>query len=66
LPKEKPTPSQKIHIGFINLVGHFNSAKRKKAPNTFLEMEDLDNDFITMTIYFGAKRYYILLRSKML
>ena len=66
LPKEKLTPSQKIHLGFINMVGHFNSAKRKKAPNTFLELEDLDNDFISMTIYYGSKRYYILLRSKML
>lgn len=66
LPKEKLTPSQKIHIGFVNMVGHFNSAKRKKAPNTFLELEDLDNDFMSMTIYYGSKRYYILLRSKML
>ena len=66
LPKEKLTPTQKIHIGFVNLVGKANSAKRKKAPDTFLELEDLDNDFISMTIYYGAKRYYILLRSKML
>ena len=66
LPKEKLTPSQKIHIGFINLVGKANSAKRKKSPNTFLEIEDIDNDFIAMTIYYGYKRYYILLRSKML
>lgn len=66
LPKEKLTPSQKIHLGFINMVGHLNSAKRKKAPNTYLELEDLDNDFISMVIYYGSKRYYILLRSKML
>lgn len=66
LPKEKLTPSQKIHIGFVHLVGKVNSAKRKKSPNTFLELEDLDNDFISMTIYYGSKRYYILLRSKML
>lgn len=66
LPKEKLTPSQKIHIGFVHLVGKCNSAKRKKSPNTFLEIEDLDNDFISMTVYYGAKRYYILLRSKML
>ncbi|MBR1943047.1 hypothetical protein IJ843_04870 [bacterium] len=66
LPKEKLTPTQKIHIGFVHLVGKANSAKRKKSPDTFLELEDLDNDFISMTIYYGAKRYYILLRSKML
>lgn len=66
LPKEKLTPSQKIHIGFIHLVGKANSAKRKKSPDTFLEIDDIDNDFISMTIYYGSKRYYILLRSKML
>ena len=66
LPKEKLTPSQKIHIGFVHLIGKFNSAKRKKAPDTFLEVEDLDNDFMSMTVYYGSKRYYILLRSKML
>ncbi len=66
LPKEKLTFSQKIHIGFVHLVGKVNSAKRKKAPNTFLELEDLDNDFISMIIYYGSRRYYILLRSKML
>lgn len=65
LPKEKLTPTQKIHIGFVHLVGKVNSAKRKKAPDTFLELEDLDNDFISMTVYYGAKRYYILLRSKL-
>lgn len=66
LPKEKLTPTQKIHIGFVNAVGHFNSGKRRKAPQTYLEVEDLDNDFVSMVIYYGARRYYILLRSKML
>ncbi len=66
LPKEKLTPSQKIHINFVNMVGHFNSGKRKQAPKTYLEVEDLDNDFVSMIIYYGARRYYILLRSKML
>ena len=66
LPKEKLTPSAKIHIGFVHLVGKVNSAKRKKSPDTFLELEDIDDDFLSMTIYYGAKRYYILLRTKML
>lgn len=63
LPKEKLTPSQKIHIGFVHFIGHFNSAKRKKAPSTFLEIDDVQDDFVSMTIYYGEKRYYILLRS---
>ena len=28
-------------------------------------LEDLDNDFLSMVIYYGAKKYYILLRTKM-
>ena len=59
------TPSQKIHIGFVNAVGHFNSGKRRQAPRTFLEIDDLDNDFISIVVYYGARKYYILLRSKM-
>ena len=65
LPKEKLTPSQKIHIGFVNAVGHFNSGKRRQAPRTFLEIDDLDNDFVSIVVYYGARKYYILLRSKM-
>ncbi|MGN0018974.1 MAG: hypothetical protein ACI37S_08040 [Candidatus Gastranaerophilaceae bacterium] len=66
LPKEKLTPSARVHLAFINFVGHFNSSGRKQSPSTYLEVEDVDNDFISMTIYYGQKRYYILLRSKML
>ena len=64
LPKEKLTPSAKIHLGFIRFVGIFNSSGRKAEPRTFLEIDDVDNDFVSLTVYYGQKRYYILLRSK--
>ena len=65
LPKEKLTPSAKLHLKFNNFVGHVSSSSGKKSsPKTFLEIEDVDNDFVLMTVYYGNKRYYITLRSR--
>lgn len=64
LPKPKMTWSQKVHINFLNFVGeHFEKAKRKPAPQTYLEMFDLDNNFISLVVYWGNHRYYMILRT---
>lgn len=64
LPKAKLTPSQKFHIKFLDFVGKYiKSSQRKPAPNTFLETADLENNFISIVIYWGDYRYYILLRT---
>ena len=65
LPREKLTPSAKIQLKFNNLVGHISpSSGKKSSPKTFLEIDDVDNDFVSMAIYYGKKRYSILLRSR--
>ncbi len=66
LPKEKLTPTQKIHIGFVHFVSSFNSAGRKKAPSTYLEIEDVDNDYLSIILYYGSWKYYIVLRNKIM
>ncbi len=64
LPKAKLTPSQKIHIKALNFVGKIApSAKRKPAPQTYLELTDLDNDFLSIVIYWGNHRYYTIFRT---
>ncbi len=64
LPKPKLTPSQKFHIKFYDFVGkHVKSSQRKPAPNTYLEATDLDNNFISIVIYWGNYRYYMILRT---
>jgi len=64
LPKAKLTPSQKFHVKFYDFVGkHVKSSQRKPAPNTYLEATDLENNFISLVIYWGNYRYYMILRS---
>ena len=64
LPKPKLTPSQKFQIKFFDFVGKYvKSSQRKPAPNTFLETTDLANNFISVVIYWGDHRYYMILRT---
>jgi len=64
LPKIKLTPTQKFHLKFHDFVGkHIKSSQRKPAPNTFLEVTDLENNFISLVIYWGNHRYYMILRT---
>ena len=64
LPKAKLTPSQKFHVKFLDFVGKYvRSSQRKPAPDTFLETTDLDNNFISIVIYWGDYRYYMVLRT---
>lgn len=64
LPKAKLTPSQKFHIKFNDFIGKtVKSSQRKPAPNTFLETTDLDNNFISVIIYWGNYRYYTVFRT---
>lgn len=64
LPKAKLTPSQKFHVKFFDFVGkHVKSSQRQPAPNTFLETTDLDKNFISIILYWGNYRYYMIMRS---
>jgi hypothetical protein len=64
LPKTKLTPMQNINLKFHTFIGeHVKSSQRKPAPNTYLEATDLENNFISLVIYWGNYRYYLILRS---
>lgn len=64
IPKPKLSFTQKMHIKTLNFVGKvFPSSKREPAPQTYLEMTDLENNFVSMVIYWGNYRYYLILRT---
>jgi len=64
LPQAKLTFGQSFQIKSLDFIGkHFPSAKRKPAPQTFLEVTDLDNNFISIVVYFKEFRYYLILRT---
>lgn len=64
LAKPKLTPTQKFHINALNFIGKVaKSSKRKPAPQTYLELTDLDNNFLSIVIYWGNHRYYTIFRT---
>lgn len=64
IPKRKLTTTQKMSIGFANFLGkHFPSAKRKPPVQTYLEVNDLDNQLVSLVVYYGNYRYYVILRT---
>lgn len=64
IPKPKLTPTQKFHINALNLIGKVaKSSKRKPAPQTYLELTDLEDNFLSIVIYWGNHRYYTIFRT---
>ena len=64
LPKPKLTFMQKCSKNFYTFVGkHFKRSKRKPPVKTYIEVNDLDNYFVSMIIYFGNYRYYTIFRT---
>lgn len=64
LPKAKLTPTQKISNAFYGFVGkHIKSSQRKPPIKTYLEVNDLDNKFVSLVIYYGDYRYYTIFRT---
>lgn len=64
LVRVKMTRWQLRREKFLKRIGEkHDSAKRKPIPDTFLEAEDLDNNFISLIVYWGDYRYYFVLRT---
>lgn len=64
IPKRKLKWSQQMDKNFFEFVGKtFKSAKRKPPIQTYLEVNDLDNKFISIVVYYGDYRYYTLFRT---
>lgn len=63
LSKPKLTPSQKIHMGFLGILGHFDSTKRREPVKSYMEINDLENYFVSIVIYYGAHKYSTIFRT---
>jgi hypothetical protein len=64
LPQVKMTKVQLIREKALKFVGkNVDSSKRKNVTDTYLEASDLDNNFISLIVYWGNYRYYFVLRT---
>jgi len=64
IPKQKLLVSQKLYKGFVNFVGkHVKSAQRKPTPGSYLEVNDLDNNFVQIVVYYGPYKYFTIFRT---
>lgn len=64
LPQPKLTWMQRRSKAFYTFVGkHFKHSKRKPAVKAYIEVNDLDNKFISIIVYFGNYKYYTLFRT---
>jgi len=63
LPEEKTTWSQRQHLRLLKWVSKRKSAQRPEPKQTYLEAEDLDDNFIVIILYWGDYKYYMVLRS---
>ena len=63
IPKPKLTRSQKIHMGFLSFLGKFDSTKRRDPVKSYMEINDLENYFVSIVIYYGAHKYSTIFRT---
>lgn len=64
LPKPKLKLQQRMSNNFYTFVGkHCKKALRKPPVKTYLEVNDLDNKFVSIIVYYGDYRYYTIFRT---
>jgi len=63
IPKPKLKTSQKIHMKVLDTIGKTKSSKRKEPVKSYLEVNDLDNYFIDIIIYYGGHKYSTIFRT---
>lgn len=63
IPKPKLKPSQKVHMKILDVVGKTKSSKRKEPVKNYLEVNDLDNYFINIIVYYGNHKYSTIFRT---
>ena len=63
LPKPKLTKAQEIHMGVLSFLGKFNSTKRKDPVKSYMEINDLENHFVSIIIYYGNHKYSTIFRT---
>jgi len=64
LPQPRLSLRQKMSKNFYAFLGkHFKSAKKTPQVKSYLEVNDLDNKFVSIVVYFGNYRYYTIFRT---
>lgn len=64
IPQPKISLLKKIRAKIYQFIGdHIGSAQRKPPAKTYLEINDLDNNFVSLVVYFDAYRYYTIFRT---
>ena len=63
LTKPKLTASQKVHMGVLSFLGKFNSTKRRDPIKSYMEINDLENYFVSIVIYYGPHKYSTIFRT---
>ena len=63
LAKPKLNTAQKIHMGTLSFLGKFKSTKRKDPVKCYMEINDLENHFVSIVIYYGNHKYSTIFRT---
>lgn len=63
LPKPKLTTAQKVHMGVLDFIGKFKKSKRKEPIKSYMEINDLENHFVSIIIYYGNHKYSTIFRT---
>ncbi len=64
LPKVKRTLFQKAGDKMYVFIGnHFKRSRRKPTAKTYLEVNDMEDNFVVMIVYYNDFRYYTIFRT---
>ena len=63
IPKPKLTFAQKVHMGTLSFLGKFKSTKRRDPVKSYMEINDLENYFVSIVIYYGNHKYSTIFRT---
>ena len=63
LPEPKLNARQKARNAVTSFAGLFKSSKRPKEKKSYLEVNDLQNDFVQLILYWGDFKYCTIFRT---
>ncbi len=63
LPEPELNAKQKTRNAIIGFAGLFKSSMRPKEKKSFLEVNDLQNDYLQLILYWGDFKYHTIFRS---
>lgn len=64
IPKLKLRWNEKLSVNTASFLGkHFKNSQRRPAVQSYLEVNDLDNKFVSIIVYYGPYKYYTLFRT---